>query len=272
LFQEGVEGVRVDESSNNTVNQARRTTPGIEKNNLMQIDETTSSQNHGSSGIRSWVAAAALALGIACATESAYANDRLEIPGDDPGIPAYAQFGIDPVNGAYFILHDDRWAVIPFYREPDCVPKDFNLVEFLDVPACFSCPLTVAGFSLLDPAGMPLFGRSSGPAEGHPFVTIYMVKFDELLAAIADDTLTIVGLQALPSLMIGHADFFEEVIGLGHMTDDGQYTSCHYELTARGTLENNAGTFSIHFTTGGRAGKSAKAYPNLIVAEVRFGK
>jgi len=208
---------------------------------------------------------------------SAGAGVRLRVPDDAPGIPAYAQFGFDPIAGGYFILHDEEWAAIPFYRDPDCVPEDFNLIQMADVPGVFDCPLTVAGFeiwSVYDPATqVPVSSVLRGPVQGYPFVAVYLVKYDELLAAINDGILTIGELEALPSLEIGHATFFHEINGIGHLTEDGQYTTYHYELRAAGTLAEDASkTFSVHFTTGGRFGKSGKAYPNLVRAEIRFGR
>ena len=106
-----------------------------------------------------------------------------------------------------------------------------------------------------------------GPVQPYPFVAVYLVKNDEVLAAMADGFLTIGELEALPSLKIGHATFFQEING------PGQYTSPHYELTASGTLAEDASkTFSVHFTCGGRFAKAPKTYPNLAQAEIRFGQ
>jgi len=80
-------------------------------------------------------------------------------------IPAYAQIGSDPVIGD-FILHDEKWAAIPFYRGPACVPEDFNLLTFFDAPRVFECPLTVAGFEIWPghgPATQPISSVLGGP-------------------------------------------------------------------------------------------------------------
>ena len=214
---------------------------------------------------------------------SAGAQVRLRVPGESPGIPAYAQFGFDPLVGDFFILQDEEWAAIPFYRGPDCVPADFNLINVVDFTpdpdfglSVFGCPLTVAGFEVWPahgPATQPMSSNLKGPVQEYPFVAVYLVKYDELLAAMTDGVLTIGELDALPSLEIGQATFFQEINGLGHLTEDGQYTNCHYELRAAGTLAEDASkTFSVHFTTGGRFGKSGKAIPNLVRAEIRFGR
>lgn len=164
------------------------------------------------------------------------------------------------------------------------MPPDFNLIDFVDFTSdpdyglrVFGCPLTVAGFeiwSVYDPATqLPVSTVLRGPVQGNPFVAVYLVKNDELLAAMTDGVLTIGELEALDSLKIGHATLFQEINGPGHLTEDGQYTNCHYELRAAGTLaEDESKTFSVHFTIGGRFEKSGKAYPTLVQAEVSFGQ
>jgi hypothetical protein len=67
----------------------------------------------------------------------------LRIPDDSPGIPAYAR------TDRPFVFHTDQWAAIVFYRAPDCVPGDVNLLNFPDFGA-FTCPLNVSGFERWD--------------------------------------------------------------------------------------------------------------------------
>ncbi len=227
---------------------------------------------------------ATFALSVCCTIQSSLAAVRVTVPGEVPGIPVYAQFAYDPIIGDLFILHDEKWTAIPFYRGPDCVPPDFNLIDGADFTPdpdyglrVFGCPLTVAGFEVwpvYDPATTaPLSTVLMGPVQPYPFVAVYLVNNDELLAAVADGLLTIGELEALPSLKIGHATFFQEINGSGHLTEDGQYTSLHYELTASGTLAEDASkTFSVHFTAGGRVAKAPNAYPDLVQAEIRFGQ
>ena len=65
----------------------------------------------------------------------AYANVRSTIPPD-----LYAPIYLDWYG-------DDEWVAFIFYRPPDCVPGDFDIFDFFDIPAAFSCtPLTVEGF------------------------------------------------------------------------------------------------------------------------------
>jgi hypothetical protein len=287
-----VEGVRVNDPSVGEPKQIQTPRAWEKEKNRMKIDEMTTTQVRASTGIAKWLPIAALAAGLCGAILTASANDRVIVPpgqwpygpdpanwpaGIGPGYPIYAQFGRDPVNGALVILHDEDWAVIPFYRDPACVPADFNLVELVDVPRCWDCPLRVAAFEIW-PVGFlaapqPIVVRSWGPAGGYDFVALYIVRFKELLDATDDGVLTIGELQALSSAKLGRATFFEEVNGLGFLTEDGQYTSSRYELRASGTLAEDASkTFSVHITAGGRVGKSAKASPDLVQAEVSFGK
>ncbi len=249
----------------------------------MKINETTTGQCRHTRRIGTWLSVATFALSVSCTLQSASAAVRVTVPDEAPGIPEYARFGHDPAAG-WLILHDEKWSAIPFYRGPGCVPSDFNLIEGVDLTPdpdyglrVFGCPLTVAGFevwSVYDPATTtPLSTVLMGPVQPYPFVAVYLVNNDELLAAMADGLLTIGELEALPSRKIGHATFFQEINGTGHLTEDGQYTSLHYELTASGTLAEDASkTFSVHVTTGGRFARSPKAYPNPVQAEIRFGK
>ena len=63
---------------------------------------------------------------------------------EDPGPPFYAR--IDDV--AHFVFHDGEWAAILFYRDPSCIPANFNLLQFFDPPAAFGCAPITQGYSL----------------------------------------------------------------------------------------------------------------------------
>lgn len=65
----------------------------------------------------------------------------------DTGVPAYARIERAP-DGKPLVHHDKDWAAIIFYRDPACVPAGFNLLDFLDTPGVFNCPMTVVGSSL----------------------------------------------------------------------------------------------------------------------------
>ena len=80
----------------------------------------------------------------------ARAQVHRQIP-EDQQPPFYATFD----RG--FMPHTEEWAVVIFYRSTDCVPADFNLLDFFDPPPRpFLCALQIEGHSnwrsLDDPA------------------------------------------------------------------------------------------------------------------------
>lgn len=131
------------------------------------------------------------------------ANTRTGNGGD---LPAYARIE----RGESF--HNDEWAVIIFYRPPDCVPDDFNLLDFYDFEHAFECtPPTTDGFIVW--SGEP---GVSNPIQvrlhENGLVPVWFVNWGELQGAIADDILTVPELEALPSLQIGFADNYSETL------------------------------------------------------------
>src|SRR5215471_11633154 len=168
-----------------------------------------------------------LAAGIMLPKSSVYANIRIEVPEDSPGYPFYARI-VWPD-----IIHTVEWAAIPFYRDPSCVPGDFNLLGFIDIPRAFGCPLTVTGFEVwknglpIDQA--PLVAKTHGLGN----VPVWFVAWPELEAAIADQVLTIFELASLPSLQIGYADFYEETLHPPAVEDP---TPDHLQINATGAL------------------------------------
>ncbi len=246
----------------------------------MRIIATTTSQRHNVRRIAKWLFNLTLALGLCSAGQLASANDHFLVPPGPwdgihaPGIPAYAQIGLDFISGDLWILHDEEWAAIPFYRDVSCVPADFNLLYF--DPIAWNCALLVEGPEIWPSDGIaPILAITQGPVEGFPAPTVYLVKYTELLGAVADGVLTMGELQALPSRKVGRATFWSE-INSSLLTDDTppQYKVVHYDHQSRGNLLNDPQyqTFSVHFTYGGRFAKAPKAYPNLAQAEIRFGQ
>ena len=213
-------------------------------------------------------------MGIACATHSVKANDRITFPAgvsDGGGFPGYAQLGFDPLIQAVFIINDGEWAAIPFYRDPACVPADFNLIVQVDVPRAFDCPSTVEGSLNVSPDGAFHF-HAQGPVEGFPLPTVYFVKYSELLGAIQDGELLIGELQALPSLKTGRATFFQD--NSGASTTPTTYEHFHANFRAEGILEGdpNYSHFLMHLSAAGQGEKSSKTFLNPPLTEIRFGK
>lgn len=148
---------------------------------------------------RSLLVIALLGLVLAAAPV-VFANTRV-LDGD---VPFYAR--ID--RGA--AIHTEDWAFVVFYRPAECVPADFNLLDFYDVPAAFGCaPPTTDGFLIFPEGSMvPLQSKLSGRGA----VPVWFSSWAELSAAMDDDVLTITELEALPSLIKGTADFYNETL------------------------------------------------------------
>ena len=122
---------------------------------------------------------------------------KREIPAEDPGPPFYARLGVQ-----FYV--DDGVLAIPFYRPPECVPADFNILQFFHFPGpngpgAFGCPLGVNGF-LLTEHDAPL-GRFPQKVEMRgDDVPIWFVDFDAFEAAAEDGVLTMGELEALSPL------------------------------------------------------------------------
>lgn len=156
-----------------------------------------------------------LAVSTLALAAPASAAVRLEDAGD---VPFYAR--ITTIGTPDQIFHDDQWAVIVFYRPPECVPDDFNLLGFFDFPGpsgpgAFGCgPPTTDGFSIwrngpgVDPA--PTLAVSHGLGA----VPVWFIRWPLLEAAVQDGVLTMAELDAIPSdsRLIGSADYFHQVL------------------------------------------------------------
>jgi hypothetical protein len=112
----------------------------------------------------------------------------LSIPDQDPGPPFYARVGLQ-------ILRANGYIPIPFYRDPSCVPQDFNLLAFYHFPGpagpgAFACAGTMTGTMLIEPdAPLGTFPRQVNLAGTNvPFWFVPAAQFD---AATQDDVLTI---------------------------------------------------------------------------------
>jgi hypothetical protein len=148
------------------------------------------------------------------------------IPEDLPGTPFYA----DLARG--FFVVDGEWAAISFYHPTSCIPAAFNLLDWLDFAAVGCETAITAKFWWHDPNTDPFPFQES--YDGLGAVPVYIVRWSELSAAIADDNLTIGELNALPSLLVGSASSYRvEVFN----TNQGRRHG-HSTLVSRGTLED----------------------------------
>jgi hypothetical protein len=148
------------------------------------------------------------------------------------GVPAYAR--IEVVDGHVLVHNDGKWAAISFYRQPACVPADFNLLAFFDAPRAFGCELTVEGFEIwrngpwagdVSPIQVASFGVGAVP--------VWFVRSYELEAAVDDGVLTMAELEGCASLRKGLASSFKETL---HPLGGARQTKT--QIVARGSLED----------------------------------
>ncbi len=172
------------------------------------------------------------------------ANVRIEWePGIGYGGPFYAYF-YESIEGVQMIIHTDEWAAIPFYRDPDCVPEDFNLLDLYDFEKALDCNSFVEGFEIwengpgLDPAPLQVSLKAAGPMH------IYFVPWPVLQDAIEDDELTMPELNSLAGVRIGIATDFSITHHPGLVDLDELYT-----ITAKGNIEaDNGDKFELSAT------------------------
>ncbi len=175
-----------------------------------------------------------MAVVLGAITAPAQAAVRQEIPEEQPGPPFYARV-LSNIAGT-----EDLSAVV-FYRDPTCIPANFNLLDFFDIPRAFACPLTVEGFVIWKNGPPP---QDQAPIQQELFeneaevVPVWFVSTSELEGAVADGVLTIAELAALPSLVRGTATSFHETL---HPTGGAQQDMI--QMNARGTVPT--GTFQL---------------------------
>ncbi len=186
-------------------------------------------------------------MAVFCGAVIADAAVRIEIPEQGPGVPAYARIQ----QGG--VIQDGTWAAIVFYRVPECVPPDFNLLSFLDAPRAFGCALTVRGFEIWK-NGPPPLSADQGPIQsesrGLGAVPVWFVKWTELQTAIADGILTVSEMRTLPSLRIGTASFYQESF---RPLGVAQHSSI--EIVAHGLLSTGT-AFQLHVAASAETDKS----------------
>jgi hypothetical protein len=136
---------------------------------------------------------------------------RVTFPDPDPGVPLYARLG----NPANQIFHNERWLVVPFYRNPDQVPANFNLLELYAFPGptgpgAFGATLLITGQYMIErgaPLGtFPKVAVSTGTA-----VPVWFVDWSTFRSAMADNVVTMGELRAMNPLR-GVATRFSETL------------------------------------------------------------
>lgn len=206
----------------------------------------------GKTGHRTMQAVRALgisALAWATLSVSALAQSplKLDFPSVSPGIPAYAR--LELLIPDFDVPKNKHWAAIVFYRDPDCIPGNFDLGMFFDLPSAsgpgaFGCELLIEGHELW--ANGP--GADFGPLyvlsrNSTPNLPVWFVSWRELRALFDTGTVTMAALEALPSLVRGWAWSFEEQLHPNGIAPDPAIT-----MNARGRLEDG-GRFELgwHF-------------------------
>lgn len=165
--------------------------------------------------------------------------------GEDPGMPFYARVELLPP----FIFNDGEWAAIVFYRDPNCVPGDFNLISVFDIPAAFSCPHTVHGTSLWHGAifnGAPKIINISGNGAVPVWFVPWKAVSDQ---AKPDGVLTKNDLMQIEGRLVGYADQYAETL---HPHPDpafggGGHPDPKMIVNAQGQLEDGR-PFKLHIT------------------------
>lgn len=170
---------------------------------------------------------------------------RLEIPEETFGPPFYARLEIPTVDPV-LIPSDGEWAALVLYRQRQCIPESFNLLSVFDVPAAFDCPLgNFAGYEVyanapdVDPA--PTYSRLTGSGP----VSIWFVRLEEFQQAAADGNVTIVDFEEMPSLRMGSASFYDELLRPSQSNPE-----ILLHLNAHGSFEDGGG-FRLTYTVTG---------------------
>lgn len=176
---------------------------------------------------------------------------QLDFPVESPGIPAYARLELLVPN--FDVPNNDRWAAIVFYRDPACVPDDFNLGQFFHLPGpgglgAFTCRLLVEGHEIWENGPgtdlAPIYVRTRNAV---PDLPVWFVAWDQLRPILESGQVFIGDIEALPSLVLGSARWFEEAL-----YPNGSAETPGITMRAEGILENG-GRFHLgwHFANMG---------------------
>lgn len=142
--------------------------------------------------------------------------EQFAFPLQSPGVPAYARLELLVPN--FDVPNNNRWAAIVFYRDPACVPPDFDLGQFFhppgpNGPGAYACPLLVEGHEIWDtqprPGLSPIYVRTRNAV---PNLPVWFVAWKELRPILESGQVFIGDITALPSLIRGSAYWYEEAL------------------------------------------------------------
>lgn len=141
---------------------------------------------------------------------------RLNVPQDNEP-PFYARLSGYEFVGSENVFRTDEWAAIVFYRQPHCVPADFNLLWFFDfsllgVPPASRCPLTVEGFEIWPAPPGPGIAPIQSVSSGLGAVPIWFVAWSDMQVLLTDRIVTVTELGSAATLRKGLADFYHETL------------------------------------------------------------
>lgn len=157
----------------------------------------------------------------------ALGNDRETIP-PDPYAPIYMDW-----------YGDDARVAFIFYRPADCVPLDFNLYAFFDIPDAFSCtPLTIEGFVVYKDDGVPRHAQLKDAGE----VPVWFISQEDYDAITADGDLLFSEVLDSESLIQGYATSYTETRHI-----EGGHPAPKVNITASGWLDEGSGLESFWF-------------------------
>ncbi|GEM_PF-753193 len=140
---------------------------------------------------------------------------KVSVPAEDPAPLFYTRVSPYPEN-LNQVFTDGRTVAIPVYRDPACIPADFNLFQIYDLPSpagpgAFACPPIVEGEYLIE-ANAP-FGQIPFQVHIRRGGQIWFVDHDEFMARTADGVLPWGRLAGeFTSLRIGMPDHFSELL------------------------------------------------------------
>jgi hypothetical protein len=113
---------------------------------------------------------------------------------------------VGPILNQFFVAGNQL--VIPFYRNPECIPDSFNLLNYYDPPAAFGCELMVQGRFVIEKDAeegqFPIMAHTAGSE-----VPVWIVDWTGFQSLKANGAVTIVDLEALQPIKATALQFEE---------------------------------------------------------------